>query len=127
MIFELSRFSDLALLLMRLAIAAIFIYHGMPKIKNAKAMSQSMAMPAGMIMMLGLVELIASLGLIFGIYLQISAALLALVMIGALYFKIAKWHAPFAAHDKTGWEFDLILLSANLVLLVSGGGAISVQ
>jgi len=127
MIIELSQYSDIAFLILRLAVAVIFIYHALPKLKNASGMSQMMGMPAGMIIMLGLVESVSSLGMIFGVYIQIAAFLLAMVMVGAIYFKMAKWHVPFAAMDKTGWEFDLILLAANIFILVNGGGAIGIQ
>ena len=127
MIIELSQYSDIAFLILRLVIAVIFIYHALPKLKNASGMSQMMGMPAGMIFMLGLVEFASSLGMIFGFYIQIAAFLLAMVMVGAIYFKTAKWHIPFGAMDKTGLEFDLILLAANIILLVNGGGAIGIQ
>lgn len=86
-----------------------------------------MGMPAGMIFMLGSVEFLSSIGMILGIYVQLAALLLAIVMVGAIYFKIAKWHMPFGAMDKTGWEFDLVLLATNVILLVNGGGAIGIQ
>jgi len=127
MIIELSQYSDIAFLILRLVIAVIFIYHALPKLKNASGMSQMMGMPAGMIFMLGLVEFASSLGMIFGFYIQITAFLHAMVMVGAIYFKTAKWHIPFGAMDKTGLEFDLILLAANIILLVNGGGAIGIQ
>jgi len=127
MILELNQFGDISFLVLRLVIAAIFIYHAMPKLKGAKMMSQAMGMPAGMIFMLGGIEFLSSLGMIFGVYVQVAAFLLAMVMIGAIYFKTAKWHIPFGAMDKTGWEFDLILLAANIILLVNGGGALGIQ
>ena len=127
MLLELNQFSDISFLVLRLIIAAIFIYHAMPKLKGAKMMSQAMGMPAGMILMLGGIEFLSSLGMILGVYVQIAAFLLVMVMIGAIYFKTAKWHIPFGAMDKTGWEFDLILLAANIILLVNGGGAIGIQ
>lgn len=127
MIFELSQYGDVAFLILRLVIAAIFIYHALPKLKNASGMSQMMGMPAGMIFMLGMVEFVSSLGMIFGLYIQIAAFLLAMTMVGAIYFKITKWHVPFGSMDKTGWEFDLILLAANIFLLVYGGGSIGMQ
>ncbi|MBI1984554.1 MAG: DoxX family protein [Candidatus Wildermuthbacteria bacterium] len=127
MLLNLTQFSDLSFLVLRLVIAAIFIYHALPKLKGAKMMSQAMGMPAGMIFMLGGIEFLSSLGMIFGVYIQIAAFLLAMVMVGAIYFKMVKWHVPFGAMNKTGWEFDLILLVASIVLLVSGGGAIGIQ
>src|SRR3989338_1428859 len=127
MLLKLNQFGDISFLVLRLIIAAIFIYHAMPKLKGAKMMSQAMGMPAGMIFMLGGIEFLSSLGMILGVYVQIAAFLLVMVMIGAIYFKTAKWHIPFGAMDKTGWEFDLILLAANIILLVNGGGSIGIQ
>lgn len=83
-----------------------------------------MGMPAGMIFMLGMVEGLAALGLILGVWIPLSSLVLAVVMVGAIMMKMGKWHVPFAAMDKTGWEFDLILLTANLAVLLSGGGLI---
>jgi len=124
---QLIQYNDIGLLILRLAVAAIFIYHAAPKLKNAKGMAQMVGMPAGMIGILGAVEFLSSLGMIFGIYTQLAAVLLGIVMIGAIGMKIMKWHVPFAAMDKTGWEFDLILLAANIVILLGGGGSIGIQ
>lgn len=121
MIFQLEQFSDLAFFILRLAIAAIFIYHALPKLKNASGMAQMMGMPAGMVFMLGSVEFLSSVAMVLGIYVQLAALLLGLVMVGAIGLKTMKWHVPFGAMDKTGWEFDLILLAANIFLLVNGG------
>ncbi len=121
---QLLQYSDLGLFLLRLVVAVIFAYHALPKLKNAGGMAQMMAMPAGMIFMLGLVELLSSAGLILGVYAQLSALLLAIVMIGAIGMKTMKWGVAFAAHDKTGWEFDLALLAANIAILLNGGGSI---
>jgi uncharacterized membrane protein YphA (DoxX/SURF4 family) len=90
-------------------------------------MAQMVGMPAGMIFMLGTVELLSSLGLILGFYTQLAALLLAIVMVGAIGMKTMKWGVPFAAMDKTGWEFDLILLAANIAILLGGGGSIGIQ
>lgn len=90
-------------------------------------MAQMIGMPVGMIFALSLVELLSSVGMVFGIYLQVAALLLSIVMIGAIGMKTMKWSVPFAAMDKTGWEFDLILLTANVFLLINGGGAIGIQ
>ncbi|MBI2013284.1 MAG: DoxX family protein [Candidatus Colwellbacteria bacterium] len=124
---ELIEFSDYGLLVLRLAVATIFIYHALPKLQNPKGMAQGVGMPAGMVLMLGFVELLSSIGLIIGFYTQIAAILLAVVMVGATYFKMLKWHMPFTAMDKTGWEFDLILLAANIAILLTGGGIIGIQ
>lgn len=81
-------------------------------------MAQMMGTSANMVLILGLVEFLSSVGLIFGFYTQLNALLLAIVMVGAIWMKIMKWKVPFAAMDKTGWEFDLILLAANIAILL---------
>lgn len=123
---QLIQYNNIGLLILRLAVAIIFIYHAMPKLKNAKGMAAMVGMPAVMIFMLGAVEFLSSVGLVFGIYAQLAALLLGIVMIGAIGMKMMKWHVPFTAVDKTGWEFDLILLAANIFILVNGGGTIGI-
>jgi len=126
MLAQLLQYNDVGLLLLRITIAVIFIYHGLPKLSKAKAMSAMIGMPAGMIFMLGMVEILASLGISFGVFTQVSALFLAIVMVGAIGTKIMKWNVPFAAMDKTGWEFDLILLFASIAILLGGGGSIGI-
>lgn len=123
---QLVQYNDIGLLILRLAVAAIFIYHSMPKLKNAKSIAPMLGAPAVIVLLLGVVEMLSSLGLVFGVYVRLAALLLAIVMLGAIYFKTVKWSIPFAAMDKTGWEFDLILLTASIILLISGGGAIGI-
>jgi uncharacterized membrane protein YphA (DoxX/SURF4 family) len=117
--------SDHGLLALRIAVGVIFIYHAMPKLKDAKGLASAMGFPAGGVLLLGSVEFLSGLAVITGILLELGALLLAIVMLGALYFKIAKWRVPFWAMDKTGWEFDLLLLAANLTLLTTGGGSLA--
>lgn len=123
---QLLAYNNVGLFVLRITIGIIFLYHALPKLRGARMMSQAMRMPAIMIFMLGMVEFASSLGVIFGIYTQIAALFLSVVMLGAIYFKTMKWHVPFAAMDKTGWEFDLILLAANITLLLGGGGSIGI-
>ena len=87
---QLLQYNDIGLLLLRIAIAIIFLYHSLPKLSKAKAMSAMMGMPAGMIFMLGMIEAVASLGLVFGVYTQLSALILAIVMVGATGMKMMK-------------------------------------
>lgn len=124
---QLTQYDNIGLFILRLAVAIIFIYHAWPKIKNAKNMAQMMGMPASAVLGLSLVEFFASIGLVAGFYTQLSALLLAIVMVGAIKMKKIKWRVPFAAMDKTGWEFDLILFAANIAILLVGGGTIGIQ
>ncbi len=88
-------------------------------------MASGMGWSTNAIVALGLIEFVSGLALILGIYTQLAALLLAIVMVGAWYMKATKWHMPFTAMDKTGWEYDMVLLAANLAILLSGGGTMA--
>jgi len=121
---QLTQYNDIGLFVLRLVVAVIFIYHALPKLKNAKGMSQGMGTSVGAVLILGAVEFLAAIGLVLGVYTQFAALLLAIIMVGATWMKIMKWKVPFAAMDKNGWEFDLILFAASIAILLGGGGAI---
>ena len=107
------------LFFLRLAVAGIFIYHSLPKLTSPQVMASGLSWSRNSVFALGLVEFISSLGLIGGIAVRLSALLLSLVMVGAIYFKINKWKVPFMAKSGTGWEFDMILLAANLTIYIN--------
>ncbi|GIU68163.1 MAG: hypothetical protein KatS3mg001_013 [Candidatus Pacearchaeota archaeon] len=121
------QFVDVSLFVLRLFVGAIFLFHGLPKFKMTAEMAAGMKKSKTFVVLLGFVEMIAGLALILGFYTKIAAVLLGLVMIGALYHKISKWKVPFSTMNGTGWEFDLVLLGSNLVLVAIGGGAISLD
>lgn len=124
---QLIQYNNVGVLVLRFAVAIIFIYHALPKLQNSKGMARMVGMASGMVFMLGLVELIASIGITVGFYTQLAALLLAIIMVGAIGMKTMKWHVSFAATDKTGWEFDFILFAASVVILLGGGGTIGIQ
>lgn len=127
MIFELSQYSDMSFFILRLVVGVIFFYHALPKLKNSSMMAQKIGWSGWTIFLLGAVEFLSSLGMMFGVYVQIAALFLCVVMLGAIYHKTMKWNVGFSPWDKTGWEFDLTLLAANLFLLVNGGGGIGIN
>ena len=122
-----SGFEYYALLILRVILGEIFLYHGLPKIFSPKKRASGMGMPAFLVFLIGLAETLAALGAILGFYTEIAGLLIAIVMIGALCFKVFKWHVPFSTMKGMGWEFDLILLAAGLVLVGLGAGTISLD
>ena len=121
---ELLQYNDVGLFALRIAVAIIFIYHALPKLQKPEAMAKGMGWSTTQVWALGLIELTGGLGLFLGIFIQLSALALAADMVGAIYYKAEKWKIGFMAHDKTGWEFDLILLAACIAILLTGGGSI---
>lgn len=109
--------------ILRLSLAAIFLYHAFPKLKMPGMMAQGMGWPSSAVVVLGLVESLGALSVLLGIYARIGAIALAVVMLGAIYHKMMKWNVPFSAQDKTGWEFDLILFASAVLIATVGPGA----
>lgn len=123
---SLYQFNDFGLLALRLAVGAIFIYHGRQKWAMWK-MQPSQQMPANMLNMmkgLSIIEPIAGAAILTGYYTQAAAAILAIIMIGAIGMKMGPMKTPFAAQDKTGWEFDSMILAGCIMLFVAGAGSI---
>lgn len=110
-------YSNAGLLLLRLAIAAIFLVHGPKKLGN-------MASFMGFI---GVCETLGGLAVLFGFLTQLASLGLGIIMMGAIYKKMNAWHVPFAAMDKVGWEFDLMILGGCIALLTLGAGYYSVD
>lgn len=126
---SLLQFGDWGFLVLRLAVGVIFIYHGVKKIGMWRA-APSPQMPASMLWIMRALSVVEPLGgaaLIVGFMSQASAAALGVIMIGATWFKIAKWKTPFFAQDKTGWEFDFVLFAACVAILLLGSGGISID
>lgn len=115
------------LLFLRISLGAIFIVHGTPKIRMAEKFAPGMGMSPGMVKLVGIIETVGGILVLLGLFTQLGAIGIAVIMAGALHYKINKWHAPFTAMDKTGWELDLIFLAAALLLMSSGGGMLSVD
>lgn len=119
----LSLNQDFGLSILRLVVAVIFIYHGLPKLKTPAKIAQGMGWSSWKVLLLGVVELGSSVSLLTGFHFRWAAALLALVMLGAIYHKIFKWKIKFSTSQSTGWEFDLMLLAANIAIVFVGAGA----
>ncbi len=115
-------FTDAALLLLRLMIAAVFGTSGYSHLKDPVGRSQTIGMSKGFTVFLGAAELAGALGLAFGVLTQLAALGLIFVMLGAIQKKIAVWHTGFWGKGSQGWHYDLIFVVMNLVVIATGGG-----
>ncbi|MBT6254293.1 DoxX family membrane protein [Candidatus Uhrbacteria bacterium] len=111
-------YGDAGIVILRFAVGFIFLYHGIKK----WTMPPVKGMMKNMMSMLKFLEPVVGLLLIVGLYSQLMALIIIILMIGAIVLKISMMKIPFASMKATGWEFDLILLAAAIVLLVSGAG-----
>ncbi len=118
---QLAQYGSEGFFFLKFAIAIIFFYHGLPKIKNYKAMASAFGAPENAVRTLGFIETFGAVGMALGVTVTVSAFFFCLIMLGAIYKKTMTWKVSFIANDKTGWELDFILFFANLYVLLSGG------
>jgi putative oxidoreductase len=119
--------ADWALLLVRIVVGALFLHHGIAKFALWKmAPSAQMPMPMlGMMRFLSVAETLGALGVLLGIYTMYASLGLAIIMLGALYFKLFVWKKKFSGDG--GWELDLVLLSVLLLLASVGSGVFALN
>lgn len=114
--------TDLGLLLLRLSVGAVFIYHGL--LKWGFFSGGSIALPSDPLMAtLSIVEPILGLLLVLGVFTPLAALGLAVIMIGAISFKLTGQFPDSTSFR--AWEFDLVLFAANVILLTQGAGRFS--
>jgi putative oxidoreductase len=118
---------DTGLLILRLVLGFIFLYHAFPKLAKSGMVAQMMSWKQPLVILLGLLEALAALTLILGFYSRIGALVLAIIMLGAIIMKLFMMKKPFSSMETTGWEFDLILLAAILTIVFVGTGTIAIQ
>jgi putative oxidoreductase len=119
---QLARFTDLALLLMRLMVGLVFVSSGYGHLKNPAERSKSIGMSIGFTIFLGLAEVAGGLGVAAGVLTQLAAIGLILLMLGAIQKKIFVWHTGFWGEKSSGWHYDLLFVLMNLVILCTDGG-----
>ena len=118
----LAQFADLALLLMRLLVGAVFIASGWSHAKDPVTRGKSIGMSPGFTRFLGVAELAGGLGVAFGVLPRLAALGLILVMLGAIQKKIFVWHIGFWGKSSDGWHYDLLFVAMCLVIITTGGG-----
>jgi putative oxidoreductase len=120
---QLARFTDFALLLLRLMVGIVFITSGYRHLNDPAGRSKDIEMSKSFTVFLGAAELAGGLGAISGVFAQLAAMGLILVMLGAIQKKIFSWHTGFWGKSGTnGWSYETMLIVMNLVIVTTGGG-----
>ncbi len=121
---SLKKYSDAGLAALRISVAAVFLYHGFTKFGLWSAAPTGM--DGGMVALmkaLSIIEPIVALLVLIGFFTRLSAMILGLIMIGAIYMKITAFKVGYGG----GWELDANILAENIALLTLGAGAWSVD
>jgi len=120
---QLTRFTEVALLLLRIMVGIVFVNSGYSHLKDPEGRSKSIEMSKGFTMFLGAAEFAGGLGVISGVLAQLAAIGLSLLMLGAVQKKIFVWHSGFWGKSGTdGWSYDTMMIVMNLVIITTGGG-----
>ena len=117
--------------LIRLSLAATFIYHGLAKFPMAAMMAKGMGMPVFMVYMLAIIEVIGGLLIIYGGVgpdwaTRIAGGIFAVVMLGAIF--MVHWSNGWnfmagygeGTNNMGGMEFQVMTFAVSLFLLTRG-------
>lgn len=122
--FKQNKLFDIAFWGLRASVGVIFIVHGLAKFNPGFVgfLTGPVGFPPEMQIPLALAELIPGILLIIGVLNRISASLLSIIMLGAIF------HVKKAANltGQGGFEIDLAMLASCLVIIVAGPGRVSI-
>lgn len=123
----LNRLQPFALLILRVALGAIFLSHGYPKLAHAsggmQGMFQQHGLPGYFVYIAGILETFGGGLIIIGLFTRPAALLLAIEM-GVAIAKVHSSHGYLAVHE---YEFPLALAVACFALATVGAGPISID
>jgi putative oxidoreductase len=110
------------LLLLRLITAIVFFSSGKSHAQKPEERGRQIGMSPGATSFLGVMEVIAAVSIGLGVFTQVGAAIIMVVMLGAIWKKINTWHTGFYAKKGFGWHYDLLLFASAAVIFTTGGG-----
>ena len=123
----LNTLQPLGLLILRVALGLIFIYHGYPKLVRADAMMRQFfvqhGFPGYFVGLAGILECVGGALLLIGLFTRPAALLLAVEM-GIAIWKVKMVHGVFAVNE---YQFELALAAACVALATVGAGSLSVD
>ncbi len=123
--FRENKLVDIAFWGLRAAVGVIFIAHGTGKFNPGFVgfLTGPLGFPPEMQIPLALAETVPGILLIVGVLTRISASVLSIVMLGAIFY--VKQASNLTGDG--GFELDLILLAACLTIIVAGPGRVSIS
>ena len=125
----LNTFQPVALVILRVALAIVFLSHGYPKLAHLRGNAQMQSffvehgLPAFFLYVAGVLEVFGGALILLGLFTRPAALLLAGEMCVAIV-KVHMVHGYLAVHD---YEFPMIMAAACLALCTIGPGPLSVD
>lgn len=125
---NLEKLRPLALLLLRFALAAIFLYHGYPKLfthtRETMQFFSHSGLPAFSVYFVGILEFFGGILLVVGLFTRIVGLLLTGEMVVALWKVHGLFSKPLQVHN---YEFPLVVAVAAFALATFGAGPLSLD
>ncbi len=110
---------------LRASIGVIFIVHSLKKFDSSwQEWLVSIGMPPEMQLPIALAEFIGGILLIVGVLTRVTGSIFAVIILGAIFH--IRWENGFFI-SQGGWEWDLVMLSVVLAIIVAGPGRISIS
>lgn len=134
-----STSNDRALAILRLVLGVVFFAHGAQKVfgwfggfgfQGTMGAMTHLGMPAGLVLLIMVTELLGGLGLIVGFLTRIPALGIIGLMIGAIFIVhlsngfFMNWYGN---QKGEGYEYHLLAIAMAAVLLLRGAGAFSLD
>ncbi len=123
-------YPDIAKLLLRVSLGVLILFHGVHKlihgIAGVKHLVVAAGMPAFFAYGVYVGELIAPLFIILGLYARISASIVAVNMVMAIYLAYG-FSLSFAKYGGLSWETPFLFLIMSLLVILCGSGRYAVN
>ncbi len=118
-----TKLNDITNFGLRASVGVIFLAHGLGKLdpQFIGFLTGQLGFAPEMQIPIALAEIIPGILLITGILTRVSASMLCVIMLGAIFYVKKATNLI----GQGGYEFDLILLAASLVIITAGPGKIS--
>ncbi len=127
---ESSKYSDHALLVLRLAVGGLMLLHGIHKIQNGIGPIENMLagkdLPRGLAMGVYAGEVVAPILILLGFLTRPAAFLLAGTMLVSVWLAYGANAFQLTNQGGLAVELNLLYLAGAVVLSISGGGRFSV-
>lgn len=122
-----TNYQEWAVLGLRIMVAAIFLAHGVPKLKNLRQTAENfsaMGFYPGVFWgtVIAFLEVIGGSALLLGVFAQLFAALFAVEMLVAACWKMRRGQGFIG-----GYELDVLLAAASLMLATHASGVFSAE
>lgn len=122
--FKEKKLNDIVFMGFRSTLGVIFIAHGVSKFNPGfTGFLENIGLPPEMQIPIALAESISGILLIVGVLSRISAALISIIMLGAIFYVKGAQNLT----GQGGYEIDLILLASSLVIIIMGPGRVSLS